>query len=92
MSAALRMLAALAAGPIFGLGLSLSGMLDPTRVQSLLDVTGAFGGGQAWDPTLNYVLGGAASVAGLGYAPTRRLPHPSRSPSSCRRTAGSTGR
>lgn len=69
MSAA-RLLAALAAGLIFGLGLSLSGMLDPARVQGFLDVTGN------WDPTLAFVLGGAVSVAGAGYALARRLPRP----------------
>ncbi|MCJ2035147.1 YeeE/YedE family protein [Methylobacterium sp. J-068] len=76
MSAVPRLLAALAAGLLFGLGLSLSGMLDPARVQSFLDVTGAFDGRQTWDPTLAFVLGGAVSVAGLGYALARRLPRP----------------
>ncbi len=33
MSAALRALAALGAGLLFGLGLALSGMLDPARVR-----------------------------------------------------------
>lgn len=70
MNAAPRIVAALAAGLIFGLGLSLSGMLDPTRVRGFLDVTGA------WDPTLAFVLGGAVGVAGAGYALARRLPHP----------------
>ena len=70
MNAAPRIVAALAAGLIFGLGLSLSGMLDPTRVRGFLDVTGA------WDPSLAFVLGGAVGVAGAGYALARRLPHP----------------
>lgn len=70
MSAALRLLAALAAGLIFGLGLSLSGMLDPARVRGFLDVTGD------WDPTLAFVLGGAVSMAAAGYALARRLPRP----------------
>lgn len=70
MSAVPRLLAALAAGLIFGFGLSLSGMLDPARVQGFLDVTGN------WDPTLAFVLGGAVSVAGAGYALARRLPRP----------------
>lgn len=76
MSAPLRLLVALAAGLIFGFGLSLSGMLDPARVQGFLDVTGAFDRRQAWDPTLAFVLGGAVSVAGPGYALARRLPRP----------------
>ena len=65
-----RLAAALAAGLVFGLGLSLSGMLDPARVQGFLDVTGA------WDPTLMFVLGGAVSVALAGFALARRLPRP----------------
>jgi hypothetical protein len=70
MTPLLRASAALVAGLIFGLGLSLSGMLDPARVQGFLDVTGA------WDPTLIFVLSGAVTVSGLGYAISRRLPHP----------------
>jgi len=65
-----RLAAALAMGLVFGLGLSLSGMLDPARVQGFLDVTGA------WDPTLMFVLGGAVSVALAGFALARRLPRP----------------
>ncbi|MBP2446953.1 YeeE/YedE family protein [Rhizobium leguminosarum] len=65
-----RMATALLAGLIFGLGLSLSGMLDPVRVQGFLDVFGA------WDPSLAFVLGGAVIVAFLGVAVSRRLPKP----------------
>lgn len=70
MRTALRPFAALAAGLVFGLGLALSGMLDPARVRGFLDVAGA------WDPSLAFVLGGAVTVSGLGYALARRLPHP----------------
>lgn len=70
MSAALRILAALAAGLTFGLGLALSGMLDPARVRGFLDVAGA------WDPSLVFVLGGAVTVSGLGYRLSRRLSGP----------------
>ena len=41
------------AGLLFALGLGLSGMTDPARVQGFLDVTGA------WDPRLAGVMGGA---------------------------------
>ncbi|TCU08633.1 YeeE/YedE family protein [Rhizobium sullae] len=61
---------ALVSGLIFGLGLSLSGMLDPVRVQGFLDVFGA------WDPSLAFVLGGAVVVAFLGVAVSRRLSKP----------------
>ena len=70
MSALPRILAALAAGLVFGLGLALSGMLDPARVRGFLDVAGA------WDPSLVFVLGGAVTVSGLGYALARRRPRP----------------
>ena len=70
MNPLLRASAALVADLIFGLGLSLSGMLDPARVQGFLDVTGA------WDPTLIFVLGGAVTVSGFGYVVSRHLPHP----------------
>ncbi len=62
--------AALLAGLLFGLGLALSGMLDPVRVQGFLDVTGA------WDPSLAFVLGGAVGVSALGVLLTRRIRHP----------------
>lgn len=67
---ALRLAAALLAGLVFGLGLSLSGMLDPTRVRGFLDVTGN------WDPSLIFVLGGAVTVSALGYLISRRLTRP----------------
>jgi len=70
VSGPVRPLAALAAGLLFGLGLSLSGMLDPARVRGFLDVGGA------WDPSLVFVLGGAVSVSALGYLVSRRLRRP----------------
>jgi uncharacterized membrane protein YedE/YeeE len=70
MSPLLRAGAALASGLIFGLGLALSGMLDPARVRGFLDVTGA------WDPSLVFVLGGAVTVSGLGYRVSRRRAGP----------------
>ncbi|MBS0507647.1 MAG: hypothetical protein JSR53_09735 [Proteobacteria bacterium] len=50
-------IAAFAAGLIFGLGLLLSGMGNPAKVQNFLDF---FGG---WDPSLAFVMGGAIAVA-----------------------------
>ena len=47
---------ALIAGLVFGLGLILSGMGDPAKVQNFLDVFGA------WDPSLALVMGGAIAV------------------------------
>ena len=48
-----RVLLAAAAGLTFGLGLTLSDMIDPARVLGFLDLFGA------WDPTLAFVMGGA---------------------------------
>ena len=61
MIAPLRVLSALVSGLIFGLGLSLSGMLDPARVRGFLDVTGT------WDQSLAFVLRGAVIIATIGY-------------------------
>ncbi|GLS18170.1 membrane protein [Labrys miyagiensis] len=61
---------ALGAGAIFGFGLSLSGMLDPVRVQGFLDIFGR------WDPSLAFVLAGAVIVAFIGVRIARRLAHP----------------
>jgi uncharacterized membrane protein YedE/YeeE len=65
-----RLATALVSGLIFGLGLSLSGMLNPVRVQGFLDVFGA------WDPSLAFVLGGAVAVAFLGVVVSGRLSRP----------------
>lgn len=57
----IRVLAALAAGLLFGAGLALSGMTDPAVVLGFLDIAGA------WNPTLAFVMGGALAVTFLGY-------------------------
>ena len=49
-------IAALVCGLIFGLGLILSGMGSPTKVQNFLDFFGQ------WDPSLGFVMGGAIAV------------------------------
>jgi uncharacterized protein len=53
----LKMLVNLFAGVLFGLGLAVSGMVDPQKVIGFLDVAGH------WDPTLAFVMGGALLVA-----------------------------
>ena len=40
------------AGLLFGMGLILSGMANPTKVQNFLDLFGT------WDPSLAFVMGG----------------------------------
>lgn len=49
----MRGLVAFIAGGLFGIGLTISGMTDTTKVQGWLDLFGN------WDPTLAFVLGGA---------------------------------
>ncbi len=56
-----RALIAGGAGSLFGAGLALSGMVDPTRVQGFLDVFGA------WDPTLAFVMAGALLPMALAW-------------------------
>ena len=52
----LRTVVALFAGALFGLGLAVSGMMNPAKVIGFLDVAGD------WDPTLAFVMGGALLV------------------------------
>ena len=49
------------AGLLFGTGLLVSGMTDPRKILAFLDLTGA------WDPSLAFVMGGAAVVAFAGF-------------------------
>lgn len=49
-------------GLLFGLGLLLSGMTDPAKVQGFLDLAGD------WDPSLAFVMGGGVSVGLFGFA------------------------
>lgn len=51
----------LCAGLIFGLGLFLSGLANPAKVLSFLDVAGA------WDPSLALAMAAAVTVTALGY-------------------------
>jgi uncharacterized membrane protein YedE/YeeE len=52
-------LAALGAGALFAVGLSLSGMTQPAKVQGFLDFTGN------WDASLAFVMVGAIGVHAL---------------------------
>ncbi len=48
-------------GFVFGLGLLISGMANPLKVQNFLDIFGT------WDPSLAFVMGGAIAVTMPGY-------------------------
>ncbi len=48
-------------GLIFGIGLILAGMTDPSKVIGFLDLTGG------WDPSLAFVMGGAILVGLIAF-------------------------
>ena len=63
----LSVASAIGAGLLFGIGLVVSGMADPTNVRSFLDVGGH------WNPSLMFVMIGAIAVAMPGFAFVKRL-------------------
>ncbi len=65
----MKLLMALMAGLVFGLGLILSGMTNPSKVLAFLDLTGN------WDPSLAFVMGGALLVGSLAFPLAARWPH-----------------
>ena len=52
---------ALLAGLLFGVGLILSGMSNPSKVLGFLDLAGK------WDPSLAFVMGGAILVGAVAF-------------------------
>lgn len=61
-----RIVYALLAGALFGLGLAVSGMTNPDKVLNFLDLAGD------WDASLALVMGGALMVAVPGFAWVQR--------------------
>ena len=57
---------ALIAGLVFGLGLIVSGMVNPAKVLGFLDLGGR------WDPSLAFVMAGAITVGAIAFALARR--------------------
>jgi hypothetical protein len=57
---------AFAVGLLFGLGLIVSGMTDPSKIIGFLDIAGA------WDPSLAFVMGGAVLVGLVAFRVARR--------------------
>lgn len=60
-------LAAFVTGLLFGIGLILSGMTNPAKVQGFLDLFGQ------WDPSLALVMGGAIMVGLFAFSRGRRM-------------------
>lgn len=65
-----RLLGGLGCGLLFSLGLVVSGMIDPAKVLSFLDIAGA------WDPSLAFVMGGAIAVTFPGFRLAQRRAQP----------------
>ena len=56
-----RLITALIIGSVFGIGLAIAGMLNPSKVVGFLDVFGD------WDPSLAFVMGGGVLVNAIGH-------------------------
>ncbi|MGB4867046.1 MAG: YeeE/YedE family protein [Hyphomicrobium sp.] len=52
----------LISGLLFGIGLAVSGLINPAKVQNFLDITGT------WDPSLAFTMGAAVITTAIGYA------------------------
>jgi uncharacterized membrane protein YedE/YeeE len=65
-----RILVALFAGVLFGLGLAISEMINPAKVLAFLDIAGA------WDPSLAIVMAGALLIAFPAYRTAMRRERP----------------
>lgn len=57
-------------GLVFGIGIAVSGMMNPAKVLNFFDIAGS------WDPSLAFVMGGAVTVTALGYRLVLRRPAP----------------
>lgn len=66
----LNVLTSLVVGLLFGIGLTMSQMINPAKVLGFLDVAGA------WDPTLAVAMAGALATAAPGFILTRKWSSP----------------
>jgi uncharacterized membrane protein YedE/YeeE len=56
-----KLLSAFLIGAVFGLGIAISGMINPAKVLNFFDVAGT------WDPSLAFVMAGGLLVSFTGY-------------------------
>ena len=56
-----RLITALIIGAVFGIGLAIAGMLNPSKVVGFLNIFGD------WDPSLAFVMGGGVLVNAIGH-------------------------
>src|SRR6056300_1681658 len=66
----MALITALISGIIFGVGLALGGMLDPSKVVGFLDLFGV------WDPSLAFVMGGGVIINVIGHQIIARRSRP----------------
>jgi uncharacterized membrane protein YedE/YeeE len=66
----MRLLSAFLVGLIFGVGIAISGMINPAKVLNFFDIAGT------WDPSLIFVMGGALITTFIGYRFVLRRPAP----------------
>ena len=57
----MKLISALISGLVFDIGISVSGMMDPTKVLNFFDIAGT------WDPSLAFFMAGPTTVTFLGY-------------------------
>ena len=69
-SSPLQIFFALLSGILFGLGLAVSGMVNPAKVLAFLDVAGD------WDATLAFVMLGALAVTTPAFRIVLKRPGP----------------
>ena len=56
-----RLITALIIGAVFGIGLAIAGMLNPSKVVGFLNIFGD------WDPSLAFVMGGGVLLNAIGH-------------------------
>lgn len=56
-----KLISAVLIGALFGLGIAISGMINPAKVLNFFDLFGT------WDPSLAFVMGGGLAVSAIGY-------------------------
>ena len=57
----MRLVSTFLIGLLFGLGIVISGMVNPAKVLNFFDIAGT------WDPSLIFVMGGALITTFIGY-------------------------
>ena len=66
----MRILSAVLVGLVFGVGIAISGMINPAKVLNFFDIAGT------WDPSLIFVMGGALLTTFIGYRLVLKRPGP----------------